>query len=56
MSYTDRKNIERVTNIKYTTWAQKKILQYTLIEKCQKGNEYAYRIYELGTRKNSMSH
>jgi hypothetical protein len=46
MSYTDRKISERVTNmrIEYMNWTQKKILWYTLIEKYQKGNEYAYKI------------
>jgi hypothetical protein len=42
--------------IGYMNWAQEKKFYVTLIEKCQKGNEYAYRIYELGTRKNFMSH
>jgi hypothetical protein len=45
-------NIERVTNmrIEYMNWTQEKFY-VTLIEKYRKGNEYAYRIYELDTRK-----
>ncbi len=36
--------------IGYMNWAQEKFY-VTQIEKYWKGNEYAYRIYELGTRK-----
>ena len=45
-------NIERVTNMRigYMDWTQEKFY-VTLIEKYRKGNEYAYRMYELNTRK-----
>jgi len=36
--------------IGYMNWTQEKFY-VTLIEKYRKGNEYAYRIYELNTRK-----
>ena len=35
--------------IGYMNWAQEKFY-VTLIEKYRKGNEYAYRIYELDTK------
>jgi hypothetical protein len=36
-------------HIENINWATRKILCHTLIEKYQKGNEYAYKIYELDT-------
>ena len=46
LCHTLIEDIEGVANmrIEYINWTQKKILWYTLIEKYQKGNEYAYKI------------
>jgi hypothetical protein len=54
VSCPDRKISEKGSEyayIEYLNWTQKRILCHTLIEKYRKGNEYAYRIYELDTRK-----
>ena len=41
--------------IEYMNWTQEKFYD-TLIEKYRKGNEYAYRIYELGDYNKILCH